>query len=76
MKLNSPCLQCNEIITASLDEMRHMGSCPHCQQDPGQMDCSIKEGDTFATSYIIEQKVSEDDFGSIYLATNENCYEF
>jgi serine/threonine protein kinase len=71
MKLNNPCLQCNEIISASLEEMRHLGSCPHCQQDPGQMDCAIKESDTLADSYTIQQKISEDDFGTIYLATDE-----
>ncbi|MCM8537063.1 MAG: serine/threonine protein kinase [Lentisphaeraceae bacterium] len=72
MKLNNPCLQCNEIITATLDGMRHIGACPHCGEDPGQMDCNIKVGDSIGSGYTLQEKIAEDTFGTRFLATDEN----
>ncbi|MCM8532360.1 MAG: serine/threonine protein kinase [Lentisphaeraceae bacterium] len=72
MKLNNPCLQCNEIITATLDEMRHIGTCPHCGEDPGQMDCNIKVGDTIGSGFTLQEKIAEDSFGTRFLATGES----
>lgn len=72
MKLNRSCLQCNEIITANLNKMRRMGVCPHCGADPGQMDWTLTEGDSLGSNFTIQEKISEDDFGSYFLGTAED----
>ena len=72
MKLNRSCLQCNESIIANLEEMKRMGVCPHCGADPGQMDCTLTQGDSVGTGFTIQDKISEDDFGSYFMAIAED----
>ncbi|MCH2206546.1 MAG: serine/threonine protein kinase [Lentisphaerales bacterium] len=72
MILNRSCLQCNETITATLNEMKHMGLCPHCNADPGQMDCTLAEGDSIGSNYILQEKISIDDFGSYFLGNSDD----
>ena len=49
-----------------------MGVCPHCGADPGQMDWTLTEGDSLGSNFTIQEKISEDDFGSYFLGTAED----
>jgi len=73
MKLHLSCSLCNEALVGSLEEMRRLHQCPHCQGEVSNLDFSLKSGDVIGGQYTLEKVVGKDEFGVRYLAKNNNA---